>query len=128
MTDVEIRKGPVEPDANGYGGPEHIQSAWRRLAGGAQIAANALIDVAQNSDSDLARVQASQAILNRVGLQTNTDINVRVIPSEYDPIGPADSHISPTVLIRERLNALRAASQETGEDEDGIVDAVIVEE
>lgn len=115
------------PPGVNYGGPSNIQQAWRRLAGGAETAAQALIDIAQYGESELARVQASQAILNRVGLQTNTDINVRVIPAEFDPIAASDQRVLPSVLIRQRLDALRAASGEPEPDEDGIVDAEIIE-
>lgn len=117
-----------DPEGKGYGGPVQIQNAFRRLAGGAEAAAKALIDIAENSESDLARVQASQAILNRVGLQTSTDLNIRVLPSEYDQAGPTDSHTSPAEVIQQRLLQLRASAEEPVVDEDGIVDAVLVTE
>lgn len=111
-----------------YGGPENIQNAWRRLAGGAEVAAKALIEIARTGESELARVQASQAILNRVGLQTNSDITVRVIPAEYDALGPSDSHALPSTIIRERMAALRAGRKDPVQDEDVIVEAELVEE
>lgn len=107
-----------------YGGPSDIQSAWRRLAGGAEIAAQTLIDVAENSENDAARVAAAQAILNRIGLQTNQDVTVRVVPQEFDPAlnSGSDNAVTPSQIIQQRLDQLAESSSD-----DDIVEAELVD-
>lgn len=108
-----------------YGGPSDIQNGWRRLAGGAEIAAQTLIDVAENSENDAARVAAAQAILNRIGLQTNQDVTVRVVPQEFDPAlnSGSDNAVTPSQIIEQRLDKLAAA--QSADDE--IVEAELVD-
>lgn len=117
----------MNPD---FGGPAHIQEAWRRLAGGAPAAVQALLDVAGNSESDTARVMAAKAILDRVGLGAAPEIVVQTVPAEYDRAAGGTEHTPPSVLVQQRLQALRDASrmqyaEETGDPE--IVEATIVE-
>lgn len=92
------------------GGPDDIQDAWRLLAGGAPIAANALIDIAENGKSEVARVQASTAILDRVGLAPPKEIHFRVVPQEYDQKGDV-LQLSPAEIIRNRLAELKGPTQ-----------------
>ena len=120
------------PDANNpaYGGPEHIQKAWRRLAGGAEAAVIALLEVAETSESDTARVMASKAILDRVGLGGAPEIVVQTVPAEFDRAASGTDHTPPSVAVYKRLQSLRDASrmQEARDTEDGdIIEATIVE-
>jgi hypothetical protein len=90
------------------GGPEDIQTAWKILAGGAPVAAAALVDIAENGKSELARVQASTAVLDRVGLATPKErpsVTFAVIPKEAQEYG-ITQQISPAEVIRSRLKEL----------------------
>jgi hypothetical protein len=96
------------------GGPEDIKTAWKILAGGAPVAAAALVDISENGKSELARVQASQAVLDRVGLATPKErpsIHFQVIPKEYDEVGIGAQQLSPAEVIRGRLKKLGVAMQ-----------------
>lgn len=117
----------MNPD---FGGPQHIQEAWRRLAGGAPAAVKALLDVAENSESDTARVMASKAILDRIGLGAAPEIVVQAVPVEYDRSAGVSEHTPPSVLVQQRLQALRDASKMQYADDTGdpdIIEATIVE-
>lgn len=94
------------------GGPPDIQTAWRILAGGAPVAAAALVDIAENGKSELARVQASNAVLDRVGLATPKErpsVHFAVIPAEYGQAGIGAQQLSPAEVVRSRLKKLGAA-------------------
>lgn len=102
-----------DPDWNTLGGPQQIQQAWQTLAGGAPTAARALIHIARHGKSEVARVQAAQAILDRVGLATRPDTVVQVIPSQF--VETTDIGPSPVDQIRERLAVLAQAGNQTVE-------------
>jgi hypothetical protein len=92
------------------GGPEDIQTAWKILAGGAPVAAAALVDIAENGKSEIARVTASTAILDRVGLATPKErpsVTFNVIPKEAQEYG-ITQQLSPAEVIRARLKELGA--------------------
>jgi hypothetical protein len=94
------------------GGPDEIQTAWKLLAGGAPTAAAALVDIAEHGKSELARVQASTAILDRVGLATPKErpsVTFAVIPKEFDAIGIGAEQLDPAEVVRSRLKELAAA-------------------
>lgn len=118
------------------GKPEDIHAAWRTLAGGAQVAAETLIDVAENSLSDSARVQASTAILDRVGLQARQELHISAVPAEFRQDDTNDTALSQGDIVRRRLAELKAAANAQKElaaagydnEDDIIVDAVLVEE
>jgi hypothetical protein len=121
------------------GGPEDIQTAWKLLAGGAPTAANALVHIAEHGKSELARVQASTAILDRVGLATPKErptVTFNVIPKEFDSTTLGTQQLDPAEVVRSRLKELAqlAAPQppspapqpwETTTDSD-VVDAELV--
>jgi hypothetical protein len=91
------------------GGPDDIQTAWKILAGGAPIAAAALVDIADHGKSEVARVQASQAILDRVGLATPKErpqVTFAVIPKEFQETLMGPEQLSPAQVIRNRLKEL----------------------
>jgi hypothetical protein len=99
---TEVAKKPHE------GGPDDVQTAWRILAGGAPTAAAALVDIADHGKSELARVQASQAILDRVGLATPKErpmVSFTVIPKEFNE-APLMEQLSPAEVVRQRLKEL----------------------
>lgn len=91
------------------GGPADIQTAWKILAGGAPVAAAALVDIAENGKSEVAKVQAAQAVLDRVGLATPKErpsVHFTVIPKEYDEHGIGPTKLSPADVVRGRLKKL----------------------
>ncbi|HEX8321578.1 hypothetical protein [Longimicrobium sp.] len=92
------------------GGPEHIQTAWKVLAGGAPVAASALVDIAENGKSEVARVQAATAILDRVGLAPPKEVHFRVVPQEAEDYG-LTTQLSPAEVIRKRLKDLKGPTQ-----------------
>lgn len=104
--------------AGTLGGPEDIQTAWKLLAGGAPTAAGALIHIAEHGKSELARVQASTAILDRVGLATPKErpsVTFAVIPKEFDQVGVGAQQLDPATVVRARLKELaQAAPTPTG--------------
>lgn len=90
------------------GGPDDIQTAWKILAGGAPVAAAALVDIAEHGKSEVARVQAATAVLDRVGLATPKErpqVTFAVIPKEFDQAG-ITQQISPAEVVRSRLKEL----------------------
>lgn len=113
------------------GGPSDVQEAFRILAGGSVNAAIALLDVIDHSESDAARVQASQALLDRVGLSARQQLSVtHSIPVEFrDPLSAGETQ-DPSIVIARRLMELGAPRQADFTpptmEEDGIVDAVLV--
>jgi hypothetical protein len=121
---VVIRSEPVE-----LGTPEDIQKAWRMLAGGASHAAQTLVDISRFGRSEVARVQASMTILDRVNLGTRSDIVVRAVPAEFDQAASPDDSVSPTELLKRRLAQLAAAELEPAESDTefgDVIDAEIV--
>jgi len=85
------------------GGPDDVRTAWQLLAGGAPAAANALIDIAENGKSEVARVQASTAILDRVGLAPPKEVTFRVQPENE---GGTTQKLPPAEVVRNRLKEL----------------------
>jgi hypothetical protein len=118
----------AELDRSQFGGPSDIQDAWRLLAGGAVIAAQALIDVAENGTGS-PKVAAAIAILKMDGLGAD-QVTFRVMPAEYDAAASTDDgRVDQAKIIRDRLDLIRQRSLAPIEDdEDEVVDAVIVEE
>lgn len=130
----------ITPETAVKGTPVEIQTAWKILAGGSPVAAAALVDIADHGKSEIARVQASTAILDRVGLATpkeRPEVHFTVIPHEMEE-HPAVGVLTPAEVIRSRLKelsgptaALIAGKQDAvyaamqGQD-DEIVDAEIV--
>lgn len=102
---------PPPPMGDGVsGGPDDVQTAWRLLAGGAPTAANALVGIAKYGRSEVARVQASTAILDRVGLAPPKEVHHRVVPVEFDSKGDVQQ-LSPAEVIRNRLAELKGPTQ-----------------
>lgn len=94
----------LDPDYP-LGGPEQIQTAWQLLAGGAPKAAKALIAIASHGKSEIARVQASSAILDRVGLIGKPEVQIAVVPQQFLEQG-ASSPESLVEIVRKRLEVL----------------------
>lgn len=101
MTEVEKSK---------LGGPIEVQTAWKVLAGGSPVAAQALVDIAAKGKSETARVMASTAILDRVGLAPPKEVHYRVVPVEMED-HPTIGQLSPAEVIRKRLKDLQAPTQ-----------------
>lgn len=95
------------------GGPTEIQTAWRILAGGAPACAEALVHVAEHGKSEVARVQAATAVLDRVGLATpkeRPEVHFNVIPKEMQEV-PDIGKLSPAEVIRKKLKDLKGPTQ-----------------
>jgi hypothetical protein len=104
------------------GGPADIQTAWKILAGGAPVAAAALVDIAENGKSEIARVQASQAVLDRVGLATPKErpsVTFHVVPKEFNEVGIGAQQLSPAEVIRGRLKKLGSSMKGLSADQAG---------
>jgi hypothetical protein len=129
QADRSRRNSTVSP-----GGPTDIQQAWTILAGGAPAAATALLDVATNGRSELARVTASTAILDRVGLVGKPEVQIAVVPADVLEASRSEITDSLADVVRNRLKALAPAAIAPFEEEeygytlptDEIVDAVVV--
>jgi len=112
------------------GGPLDLQRAWQKMAGGAPKVVDVLMHIALHSEQDSVRVQASLGLLKMGGFGSATEVNVRVVPQEFDQAAGAGDGKEP---VGKRLEArwalLREADQPSSEpDDDGIIDAVIVED
>jgi hypothetical protein len=123
MTEVARRRG----------GPSDIQDAWRIMAAGAANVAQVLVDIAEDPDAPSgARVQASMAILDRVGLGARPEIVVRTVPMEFDQASQVtDLGKSPAQVVQERLAELAAVTdniKQREREEAEIIDAILVEE
>jgi hypothetical protein len=109
------------------GGPDDIQTAWKILAGGAPTAAAALVHIAAEGKSEVARVQAATAILDRVGLATPKErpqVTFAVIPHEFDE-SPTIGQLSPAQVIRQRLKDLGGPTKAlVGGDVEGVLAAM----
>ncbi len=112
------------------GGPVEIQDAWRIMAGGAARVAEVLVEIAEDPDAPAgARVQASMAILDRVGLSARPEIVVRTVPTEFDQASQiTDLGKSPAQIVRERMASLAAATYAMQKQEEEIIDAILVDE
>ena len=110
------------PATQGEGQNENlslIQEAFSILAQGAPKVAKSLVQVATEGKSEIAKVQASQIILDRIGLHGRVDIGVTgthlvgVVDAGEVASGAADT-------VRKRLDKLREQHALTkGADEDG---------
>lgn len=119
------------PDDDGIplGGTPELQRAWQMMAGGSTRLVTILYDIAENSPQDSTRVAAATAMLKMVGFgQDSTP--VVIVPQQYNAAaGHGDGKESAAKRLEARMALLRAAQEDDVEaDEDGIIDAVIVEE
>lgn len=92
-----------------------LLSTYTTLVSSAQIAVDTLVDVAQNSRNDLARVSASKEILDRVGLTPELNINVTLSSEESSPVEK----------LKKRLNEMSERLYQVPQEE--ILEAEIVE-
>lgn len=110
------------------GGPSDIQDAWRVLAGGATIAANALVYIADRGRSESSRVAASKTLLEMVGFGGREVVPVRVVPSQFDPTASeTDGRTPASQIVRERMAQLAAPDYNPNDDDVIVVDAEIVD-
>ena len=119
------------PDDYGIplGGPSELQRAWQMMAGGAPEIVSILMDITRNSPQDSTRVSAGATLLKMAGFGQSPD--VIVVPSRFDPaVNGGDGKDPVGKRLEARWAMLREADQpeEPTEDEDGIIDAVIVED
>lgn len=103
---VHTRQMSQQP-ARYSGGLDDIRQAWMILAGGAPAVAQSLVDISVHGKSEIARVQASVAVLSRVGLPERVDVGVRVLPDFGEDEELAS--VSAAELVRSRLEALHVA-------------------
>lgn len=111
------------------GGPADLQRAWQMMAGGAPEIVSILMGIARESPNDSTRVAAGLGLLKMGGFGSN-EVTVRVVPQQFDQaVGAGDGKESAAKRLEDRWAKLREADPPAVvEDEDGIVDAVIVDE
>jgi hypothetical protein len=113
------------------GGPLELQRAWQMMAGGAPEIVSLLMGIARDPNAQgSTRVQAGLGLLKMGGFGSTTEVNVRVVPQQFDQaVGAGDGKESPAKRLEERWAKLREADQPIAvPDDDGIIDAVIVDE
>jgi hypothetical protein len=95
-------------DTSDHGGPEDLQDAWKIIAGGAPIAARALIRIADKGRVEAARVAAAKTLLEFAGFGSKEIPVVRVLPPEYDQAAPkSENRVPAAQQIRERMALLQ---------------------
>lgn len=129
ITDPEVRRS-------------FLLVAFAKVIDGSRIAVDALLDVAENGRSEMARVQAAKELLDRAGVQQDQHVHIHrpeEDTSEDDLVGELRRRLS-IATSRLRIQALPAATEDptfigpTAEptgvrlDEDDIIDAQVVGE
>lgn len=103
--------------------------AYAKMMDGSAKAVDALVDVAEYSNNDLARVQAAREILDRVGLVYEEGRSTA--PAEF--VSPEETQADELDSLREHLDSARGRLQlvavptTSTEKDDNITDAEIVE-
>jgi hypothetical protein len=89
------------------GGVAELRTALGILCGSAPEVAQSLVNLSLNAKSEMARLYAAQAVLDRVGIAPRVDIGVRVSLADEDDYalqGP-----KPSDILRGRLSALESS-------------------
>jgi hypothetical protein len=92
---------PDEVLCDGHHVVQRRLAAYRRLAQGAPLAAEVLVDLVENSANDETRRRAAEAVLDRTGLRPGLDVSVTETKAEGT---------SPAEILRARLDRLRERS------------------
>lgn len=88
-----------------------IKDAWAIMAGGAPNMVKVLINIAMYGKSEVARVQAAMAVLDRVGLAGKPDIAINVLPDNVmAQVGAVDA-ADAGAMVRARLQILHKSAQ-----------------
>lgn len=93
-----------------------LLSAYANIVEGAEIAVSALLDVAENGRSEMARVQASKELLDRAGLTADTTINIKI-----------SAEVDAGAILRDRLDTMSSKIIDII-DVEPIEDAEVVED
>lgn len=101
---------------------DNVRDAFNILAAGASGVAESLLDVAKNGKSEMARMYAAQAVLDRIGLPARVDVGL----TATHLVGVVPTGTGAAVdTVKTRLAQLRQqqmqAEIETDVDEDGVV-------
>jgi len=72
-----------------------LLGAYANIVEGSQKAVDALLDVAENGRSEMARVQAAKELLDRAGLTADVNVNVRI-----------SAEVDAGAILRERLETM----------------------
>lgn len=83
-----------------------LRSTFQTLAAGGPQVAEALLHIAVHGKSEVARVQAAIAVLDRIGLPSRVDVGIHV--ADLLP-APAAADSGAVDVVRQRLSLLRAA-------------------
>lgn len=130
ITDPEVRRS-------------FLLVAFAKMFDGARVAVETLLDVAENSNNDMARVKAAQELLDRVGVQQDQHVHIHAqeMDTSEDELVNALRNRMLETKNRLRLTAIEVAESEyvpvpnadheplalrRGSDDD-IIDADIVE-
>lgn len=129
ITDPEVRRS-------------FLLVAFAKVIDGSRVAVDALLDVAENGRSEMARVQAAKELLDRAGVQQDQHVHIHrpeEDTSEDDLVDELRRRLS-IATSRLRIQALPATSEDTTfiepraepttilRDEDDIIDAHVVSE
>lgn len=90
-------------------GVDELRGAWEALAGDPVVLAKTLLDLAAHADSDIVRVRAARAVLDRVGLRRGVDVGLSA--TTLGDIRPACTERPAVDVIVERLAALHASKE-----------------
>ena len=82
-----------------------VKSAFSILAKGAPDVAQSLLDIATKGKSEMARMYAAQAVLDRIGLPAKVDVGVTSVTFSGGSVGP-DPDLAVNTIAK-RLAALR---------------------
>jgi hypothetical protein len=102
-----ITRRPSEPLCDAHAAEQRRLAAARRLAEAAPMAADVLVDLAENSASDETRRRAAEAVLDRTGLRPGVEVSVTTTQAEPGA--------SPAEILRARLERLRERTLEAAE-------------
>ena len=99
-----------------------LLTAYSRMLTASDIAVEALIDVAENSNSSLARVGAAKEILDRVGLIYDGGAHAPTEAKAVDQDELLDELVTRLSSVRDRLQLVSVPKS----DDDDVIDAHIV--
>lgn len=87
---------------------DELRGAWEALADDPVVLAKTLLDLVAHADSDIVRVRAARAVLDRVGLRRGVDVGLSA--TTLGDIRPARTDRRAVDVVIERLAALRASN------------------
>jgi hypothetical protein len=103
ITDPEVRRS-------------FLLVAFAKVLDGSRVAVEALLDVAENGQSEMARVQAAKELLDRAGVQQDQHVHIHQPGEDASEDDLLDELRRRILVSRDRLR-IQAIPSTTGEDE-----------